>query len=207
MTLGALAMVAGAVLRRRRLKAAWSGGIAVQGRCLRTYVTTTVWRRGHHESASSSLSHVYEFTDQDGRTRRFEEDGRGTVFEGDAVVVRYPPGRPDRATALEPDDPRARAKTRLQMGFGVFATLLCVAATAVFLTATSVFQSAKDEVDDFRKRPPAEQRQEPRQPSATGWPAELPAPPVTLPTDLPVPPGPPMPSDPPMPPGFPAKHP
>ncbi|MEU7134866.1 DUF3592 domain-containing protein [Streptomyces sp. NPDC046261] len=168
LTIGALSLLFVALRRQRRLKAVWAGGIVAEGRCVRSYVTTTVWRRGPHHSASRSLSHVYEFTTPDGRTRRFEEEGSATVFEGERVLIRYPAGRPDRATAHPPGDRQARAQARLRIGFAAFATLLCLGATAVFLTVTSVFTEARDKVGQVDESP-------------------LPAPPA--PPDLPAPPG------------------
>ncbi|MFI1799228.1 DUF3592 domain-containing protein [Streptomyces sp. NPDC020379] len=133
-----------AVLRVRRLRAAWRGGIEVRGRCLRLYATTTTRRQGTHVSSSTTLNHVYEFTTPEGRVTRFEEaGGRATVVEGDTVTVRYPPGRPDRATALPPGDSRTLLGTVVLLAFLTVFVTGCVGFGVFYL---SVFKPAKDKV-------------------------------------------------------------
>ncbi|MGW2369789.1 DUF3592 domain-containing protein [Streptomyces sp. NPDC001667] len=133
-----------AVLRVRRLRAAWRSGIEVPGRCLRLYATTTTRRQGVHVSSSTTLNHVYEFTTPEGRVTRFEEaGGRATVVEGDVVTVRYPEGRPDRATALAPGD------SRTLLGMGVLLAFLAVFVTGCVgfgVFYLSVFKPLKDKV-------------------------------------------------------------
>ncbi|MBW5485408.1 DUF3592 domain-containing protein [Streptomyces bambusae] len=112
------------VLRARRLKAAWSSGIEVTGRCVGGHA---VERRGRGSAGSSrAYRHVYAFTTPDGRSHRFVEGGGpATTVPGDRVVVRYPAGRPDRATALAP----SRGATAVTIGVvGGFCGLLAAAA-------------------------------------------------------------------------------
>ncbi|MGK5731241.1 hypothetical protein [Streptomyces sp. URMC 124] len=171
MAAGGLAGMVWAAMRMRRLRAAWRSGIEVQGRCLRLYATTVTRRQGAHRSSSTTLHHVYEFTDGDGRQRRFEEaGGSATVIEGDTVVVRYPQGRPDRATAIPPGDTRTRVGMGILLVFLSFFVAGCVGFGIFYL---SVFKPAKDEVTERIKEP---------------WPsAPASAPPVTPPA-LPTPP-------------------
>ncbi|WP_424891117.1 DUF3592 domain-containing protein [Streptomyces sp. XH2] len=118
MAAGGIAGMVWAVVRMRRLRAAWRSGIEVPGRCLRLYATTTTRRQGVHTSSSTTLHHVYEFTAADGTHHRFEESGGpATVIEGDVVPVRYPQGRPDRATALPPGDVRTWVGTGVLLAF------------------------------------------------------------------------------------------
>lgn len=192
MAAGAVTAAVAAFLRLRRIKAAWNSGLTAEGRCVRTYVVTTVWRRGHQRSSSSELRHVYEFTGPDGEQRRFEEDGSATVFEGDPVVVRYPHGRPDRATALPPGDRRVKARAAVQIGFCAFFTLVSLAVAGIFFT---VAQGVSD-IDKERKRIPTAPDNRPEE-GPTGLPALPQLPP--MPTDLPA-----GPTDmPPLPSGFP----
>ncbi|MEV4743261.1 DUF3592 domain-containing protein [Streptomyces sp. NPDC049555] len=181
MTVGALAAAAGVIVRRRRLNAAWYKGVTVEGRCLRTFLTTTTWQRGTHRSTSRTISHAYEFTTPEGRTLRFEENGPSTVFEGDVVAVRYPPGRPDLATARPPGDRGVKAAFRRQLAFLTFATLLCVAVTAVF----SMVGSMLTDIGDSPGLPSS-----PGFPSSPSAPAPLPAAP-SPPALPPLPTGPP----------------
>ncbi|MEX2981624.1 DUF3592 domain-containing protein [Streptomyces sp. C36] len=196
MTVGALAAAARVIVRRRRLNEAWYRGVTVEGRCLRTFVTTATWRRGMHESTNSTISHAYEFTTPDGRTLRFEEDGPSTVFEGDIVLVRYPQGRPDLATALPPGDRATKAKFRVTLGFLTFGTLLCVAVTCVFAFTANLMTDMFEKTRDMK--PPAS----PTSPASPESPAAHPEPPAP-PSLPPLPTGPPdgFPSD--FPTGFP----
>ncbi|KND39075.1 DUF3592 domain-containing protein [Streptomyces acidiscabies] len=127
MLVGVLAMAAGVVRRSRRISTAWSSGFTAEGRCLRSY-TTTSSEAGEHHRTRTVLHHVYEFTTADGRPVRFEEkNGPGTVIEGDYVTVHYTPEHPEQATALPPMRGRLMAESGVLLVFlGVFAAL-CVA--------------------------------------------------------------------------------
>ncbi|WP_179082599.1 DUF3592 domain-containing protein [Streptomyces rectiverticillatus] len=180
MAAGGIAGMVWAVVRMRRLRAAWHSGIEVPGRCLRLYATTVTRRRGAHRSSSTTLHHVYEFTDGEGRHRRFEEaGGSATVIEGDTVVIRYPQGRPDRATALPPGDVRTRVGTGILLVFLSLFVAGCVGFGVFYL---SVFKPAKEKVterieDSWPSAPPAT-------PQVT--PPALPTPPDGPPGDLPT---------------------
>lgn len=126
-----LAIAAGAaftlIRRARRINQAWTSGLSAQARCLRVY-STTRGGLGEDHRMRTTLHHVYEFTAQDGRTVRFEEEnGPGTVIEGDLVTVRYTPGHPEQATAKPPQQGRLLAESGCFLAFlGVFAAA-CVA--------------------------------------------------------------------------------
>ncbi|CAM5407723.1 DUF3592 domain-containing protein [Streptomyces abikoensis] len=140
-----------AVVRMRRLRAAWRSGIEVPGRCLRLYATTTTRRQGPHRSSSTTLHHVYEFTDADGAYHRFEEaGGRATVIEGDAVTIRYPQGRPDRATALPPGDARTWAGTGVLLAFLAVFVAASAGFTVFYLT---VFKPVGEKVRERVEEP------------------------------------------------------
>ncbi|UQI47934.1 hypothetical protein M1P56_28160 [Streptomyces sp. HU2014] len=146
MAAGGIAGMVWAIVRMRRLRAAWRSGIEVPGRCLRLYARTVTRRRGAHSSSSTALHHVYEFTTAEGEVRRFEEaGGSATVVEGDAVVVRYPAGRPERATALPPGDVRTRIGMVLLLGFLAVFVAACVGFGAFYL---GVFKPAKEKVTE-----------------------------------------------------------
>ncbi|WP_058046215.1 DUF3592 domain-containing protein [Streptomyces roseifaciens] len=183
MAAGGIAGMVWAVMRMRRLRAAWRSGIEVQGRCVRLYATTVTRRRGAHRSSSTTLHHVYEFTDGDGRHRRFEEaGGSATVIEGDTVVVRHPQGRPDRATAIPPGD----ARTRVGMGILlVFLSLFVAGCVGFGVFYLSVFKPAKEKVterieDSWPSAPPATPRVTP-----PALPTLPDGPPDDLPTGVP----------------------
>jgi hypothetical protein len=109
-----------AVVRRsRRVSSAWNSGLTAEGRCLRTYTTTS---GGGETMVSTSLHHVYEFMTREGRTVRFEErNGPGTTLEGDIVTVHYAADHPERATAHAPARGRLAAGTGCALVFfGVF---------------------------------------------------------------------------------------
>ncbi|GAQ56723.1 DUF3592 domain-containing protein [Streptomyces acidiscabies] len=127
MLAGVLAMAAAVVRRSRRISTAWNSGFTAEGRCLRSY-TTTSSEAGEHHHTRTTLHHVYEFTAADGRPVRFEEkNGPGTVIEGDYVTVHYTPEHPEQATALPPMRGRLMAESGVLLVFlGVFAAL-CVA--------------------------------------------------------------------------------
>ncbi|MFF6913143.1 hypothetical protein [Streptomyces sp. NPDC012466] len=105
------------VLRRwLQIRGAWDSGLTARARCLRTYTTT---HGGGDTSVRTTLHHVYEFSTHDGRVIRFEEeDGRGTVLEGDCVTVYYTDGPQVRATAHAPSRGKHAAAT-----FGILAFL------------------------------------------------------------------------------------
>ncbi|MBK3566468.1 DUF3592 domain-containing protein [Streptomyces sp. MBT62] len=116
----AVAGMVGVVRRSRRVSSAWNGGLTAEGRCLRTYTTTS--GGAGDTMVSTSLHHVYEFTTREGRTVRFEEtNGPGTVLEGDIVTVHYTADRPEHATAHAPARGKLAAETGCVLVFlGVF---------------------------------------------------------------------------------------
>ncbi|MBT2507189.1 hypothetical protein J7I98_15075 [Streptomyces sp. ISL-98] len=124
----ALFMAGKTVASLLRLKAAWRSGLTAEGRCVRTYTTTS--RSGDDNRLRTTMHHVYEFTvpGGDGRPVRFEEtDGPGTVIEGDIVPVHYPADRPERATALSPERAtRATVGAVFVVGFCGVVTAFCV---------------------------------------------------------------------------------
>ncbi|WP_416974955.1 DUF3592 domain-containing protein [Streptomyces sp. 4F14] len=150
MLAGALAMAAVVIHRSRRLAAAWNSGLTAEARCLRTY-TTTSGSAGEHHHTRTTLHHVYEFTTRDGRPVRFEEEnGPGTVIEGDFVTVHYVPEHPERATARPPMRGRLMAESGVLLVFlGVFAAF-CVAfmigVHTFFDLADGVFGSGTDDL-------------------------------------------------------------
>jgi large-conductance mechanosensitive channel len=111
--------VVNVVRRSRRVTSAWNSGLTAEGRCLRTYTTTS---GGGETMVSTSLHHVYEFTTREGQTVRFEErNGPGTTLEGDIVTVHYAADHPERATAHAPARGRLAAGTGcVLVFFGVF---------------------------------------------------------------------------------------
>ncbi|MCI3930885.1 DUF3592 domain-containing protein [Streptomyces sp. AN091965] len=110
----ALVMAAVVVRRSAQVRRAWGSGLTAEARCLRTYTTTS----GHGDHVSTTLHHVYEYVTRDGRTVRFEEeDGPGTVLEGDVVTVYYAPERPERATAHAPRPVANTVATLAVLGF------------------------------------------------------------------------------------------
>jgi hypothetical protein len=117
-----------AVIRRsRRVNSAWSSGLTAEGRCLRTYTTTS---GGGDTMVSTSLHHVYEFTTREGRTVRFEErNGPGTTLEGDIVTVYYAADHPEQATAHAP----ARGKLAAGAGCALVFFGVIVAFCVVFI--------------------------------------------------------------------------
>ncbi|MBT2384603.1 DUF3592 domain-containing protein [Streptomyces sp. ISL-11] len=200
MAAGGIAAMVWAVIRMRRLRAAWRSGIEVQGRCMRLYARTTTRRQGGRRSSSTTLFHIYEFTTAEGEVRRFEEaGGSATVIEGDAIVIRYPEGRPDRATAIPPGDARTWVGTGILLAFLTVFVAACVGFAGFYLT---VFRPAKDEVTKRIKEvpsmapaePPAElpDRTPPPLPTGragdlpTGFPEDFPTgPPKDFPSGLP----------------------
>src|SRR4051794_9129742 len=99
----ALVLLGAARVIRRSLdlRRAWASGLVAEARCLRTYTTTS--GGSGDSSVSTTLHHVYEFTTREGRVVRFEEeDGPGTILEGDIITVHYAASHPDKATAQPP---------------------------------------------------------------------------------------------------------
>jgi hypothetical protein len=124
--------------RAREVRAAWNGGLTAEARCLRTYTTTS---GGGETSVRTTLHHVYEFTTREGRAVRFEEDnGPGTVVEGDVVTVHYAAERPERATAQAPAPGRLVAESGCLLAFlGVF-----IAGCVAFMVSAHLMFSAAD---------------------------------------------------------------
>ncbi|MFI9832045.1 hypothetical protein ACIHIX_30680 [Streptomyces sp. NPDC051913] len=135
------------VLRRAvQIRRAWNSGLTAEARCLRMYTTTH--GGGGDTSVHSTLHHVFEFTARDGRTVRFEEeDGPGTILEGDFVTVYYAEGATVVATAKVPRRTVLAAST-----IGVLAFLGVVAGFCVVFMITFSQMSDEfgfgDDVDD-----------------------------------------------------------
>ncbi|SNX60990.1 hypothetical protein SAMN06272735_3191 [Streptomyces sp. TLI_55] len=123
--------------RAMQLRRAWNSGLTAEARCLRVYTTTH--GGGSDTSVSTTLHHVYEFTARDGRAVRFEEeDGPGTVLEGDFVTVYYAEGATVIATAKAP-----RRTALAASMIGVLAFLGVVAGFCIAFMIT--FHQASDE--------------------------------------------------------------
>ncbi|MEV6398986.1 DUF3592 domain-containing protein [Streptomyces sp. NPDC051907] len=128
---GCVAVMALAVVRMRRLRAAWNSGVAVPGRCLSSYAGT----RRRQGSGATAHHHVYEFFGPDGLPVRFDEaGGPATIAPGDTVVIRYPAGRPDRATAIPPSHGRVLAATGVVLVLGS----LMIAGAVAFMAGYDV---------------------------------------------------------------------
>ncbi|MFI6404311.1 DUF3592 domain-containing protein [Streptomyces sp. NPDC050548] len=135
----ALAGMVAVVRRSRRVSSAWNSGLTAEGRCLRTYTTTS--GGAGDTMVSTSLHHVYEFTTRDGRTVRFEEaNGPGTVLEGDIVTVHYAADHPERATAHAP----ARGKLAAEMGCVLVFLGVFIAFCIGFIVVTHEMARAAD---------------------------------------------------------------
>jgi hypothetical protein len=136
MIAGAVCAIVASLRRTRQIRSAWNGGLTAEGRCLRSYTTTS---GGGETSVRTTLHHVYEFTTREGRTVRFEErNGPATTIEGDFVTVHYTAEHPERATAHAP----ARGRLATESGcllafFGVFIAF-CLAFMVVVHTMFSV---------------------------------------------------------------------
>ncbi|MFF5300618.1 DUF3592 domain-containing protein [Streptomyces sp. NPDC013161] len=126
-----------AVIRRsRRVNSAWSSGLTAEGRCLRTYTTTS---GGGDTMVSTSLHHVYEFTTREGRAVRFEErNGPGTTLEGDIVTVYYAADHPEQATAHAPSRGKLAAGAGCALAFFGVIVAFCV---LFILVAHKMFDS------------------------------------------------------------------
>ncbi|MER7928894.1 DUF3592 domain-containing protein [Streptomyces sp. NPDC096057] len=129
----------GVVRGSRRVSSAWGSGLTAEGRCLRTYTTTS---GGGDTMVSTTLHHVYEFTTREGSTVRFEEqNGPGTVLEGDIVTIHYTAEHPERATAHTP------ARGKLAAGTGcalVFLGVFIVFCIGFMLVVHTMFTAADD---------------------------------------------------------------
>lgn len=105
---GVIAMAVAVINRHLRMREAWASGLTAEGRCLRTYTTTS--GHGDRSHIRTTLHHVYEFTPPAGRPVRFEEqNGPATIIEGDFVTVYYAADRPEAATVQAPDPARSAA--------------------------------------------------------------------------------------------------
>ncbi|MCW8383785.1 DUF3592 domain-containing protein [Streptomyces justiciae] len=134
--------------RAMQIRRAWNSGLTAEARCLRVYTTT---HGGSGDtSVSTTLHHVYEFTARDGRTVRFEEeDGPGTVLEGDFVTVYYAEGATVVATAKAP---RRTALAASMIGVLAFLGVVagfCIAFMITFNQMSDEFGFGfGDDVDD-----------------------------------------------------------
>ncbi|MFF7687933.1 DUF3592 domain-containing protein [Streptomyces syringium] len=206
LAVGGIAAIVWAVVRLRRLRSAWRSGLTAHAVCLRSYATTRTRRNGMHRSSSTTLTHLYEFTTPEGQTLRFEESGGpSSVVPGDTVPVRYPAGRPDRATAIPPGD------TKTVVGIGVLLAFLTVFVTACVgfgVFYLTVFGGLKDKAKDVIERS-EDGVNAPAPPPSPSAPALPTGPPDGFPTGPPdgFPTGPPkgFPSD--LPSGFPSGFP
>ena len=136
MIAGAVCAIVASLRRTRQIRRAWDGGLTAEGRCLRSYTTTS---GGGETSVRTTLHHVYEFTTREGRTVRFDErNGPATTIEGDFVTVHYTAGHPERATALAPARGRLTAESGCLLAFfGVFIAF-CLVFMVVVHTMFSV---------------------------------------------------------------------
>ncbi|GHF50492.1 hypothetical protein GCM10010218_35050 [Streptomyces mashuensis] len=180
---GGIAGMVAVLLRARRLQAAWDSGIAVEGRCVAGYVVTRT--HGHGRPGHSVWHHVHEFTTPEGEVRRLEEaGGPRTVVPGDTVTVRYPHGRPGRATALPP---AARSRTLLGTGcvmaFLVVFVLAALSFMGFYLTVFKpMWHTARTGGTGSTRTVP----DLPPLPSLpTTWPTDLPPPPADVPLPRP----------------------
>lgn len=135
MIAGVSAMAVRTIARSRQISGAWNHGLTAEGRCLRSYTTTS--GGSGDTSTTTTLHHVYEFATREGRTVRFDEtNGPSTVIEGDFVTVHYLPDHPERATAHPP------ARGRLAAGTGcalVFFGVFIASCIAFMVTAHALF--------------------------------------------------------------------
>ena len=107
-----------------RLRSAWNSGQTAEGRCLRTFTTT---RGGGETRVYTVRHHVFEFTAQDGRPVRFEEEGcPATIIEGDFVTVYYKAGEEADATAKAPSPLGNATSTAGQLAFLGVVFVFCV---------------------------------------------------------------------------------
>lgn len=138
---GAIFLAVHVVRRALRIRSAWNSGLTAEARCLRTFTTTHGGR--NNTSVRTTLHHVYEFTTRDGRLIRFEEeDGPGTVIEGDIVTVHYTEGSEVVATAHRPSHAKVVAATA---GILVFLGVIVVFCVGFMVVNSQVFGP----IDDF----------------------------------------------------------
>ncbi|MER5661921.1 DUF3592 domain-containing protein [Streptomyces mirabilis] len=122
---GAIFMAVVVVRRSLDISRAWNSGLIAEGRCLRSYTTTS--GGGGDTSVSTTLHHVYEFMTRDGRTVRFEEpNGPATIVEGDIVPVHYIAERPEKATAHAPSRGLLAAGTVFTLVLCTVIVLFCI---------------------------------------------------------------------------------
>jgi hypothetical protein len=126
------------VLRRSlQIRGAWGSGLTAEARCLRTYTTTH--GGGHDTSVRTALHHVYEFITHDGRVIRFEEEnGRGTILEGDYVTVYYTDGPQVAATAHAPSRGKHAAATFGILAFLGVIVMFCVGFMAMYTEMSAI---------------------------------------------------------------------
>ncbi|MGW2524905.1 hypothetical protein ACWC09_49785 [Streptomyces sp. NPDC001617] len=145
---GALFMAYRVVRRWLQVRGAWNSGLTAQGRCLRMFTTTH--GGANDTSVRTTLHHVYEFTTQDGRAIRFEEEnGPATHLEGDLVTVYYKDGPNVVATAHAPG--RALGQTAATFGILAFLGVIVLFCVGFMVTYAEVFQPIGDalfSVDD-----------------------------------------------------------
>jgi hypothetical protein len=129
------------VLRRwLQMRGAWNSGLTAEARCLRAFTTTH--GGGHDTSVHTTLHHVYEFITHDGRVIRFEEeDGPGTIIEGDYVTVHYTDGPQVVATAHAPSRGRHAAAT---IGILAFLGVIVVFCVGFMVTYAEMSATAPD---------------------------------------------------------------
>ncbi|MGQ4361290.1 DUF3592 domain-containing protein [Streptomyces sp. SAS_272] len=136
MIVGVLFLAYKTLGRTRQVRAAWDSGVTAEGRCLRTYTSTS--GGSGDTSVSTTLHHVYEFTTRDGRAFRFDEGGGpGTVIEGDIVTVFYAPEHPEGATARPPSRGKLAAGTGCLLAFFAVFIVFCVVAMVAAHTVFS----------------------------------------------------------------------
>ncbi|GAA3825975.1 hypothetical protein GCM10022403_069160 [Streptomyces coacervatus] len=127
------------VLRRSlQIRSAWNSGLTAEGRCLRMFTTT---HGGSGDSSvSTTLHHVYEFTARDGRVVRFEEEnGSGTILEGDFVTVYYAEGADVVATAKAPRRGALAAGTIAILAFLGVIAVFCIGFMVTFHEMSDAF--------------------------------------------------------------------
>ncbi|WP_328496133.1 DUF3592 domain-containing protein [Streptomyces sp. NBC_00414] len=150
----AMLFLASRVIRRSlQLRRIWNSGLTAEARCLRTYTTTS--GGSGDSSVHTTLHHVYEFTARDGRSIRFEEeDGPGTIVEGDLVVVYYAEGEMVRATARPPGHGRNTARTAVALTFLGLIVAACVGFAVTYAEMSEAGDSLSDDsdqvFDDFK---------------------------------------------------------
>jgi len=130
---GALFMASRVLRRWLQLRSAWNSGLTAEARCLRMY-TTTHGGSGDTQ-VRTTLHHVYEFTTQDGRVIRFEEEGGpGTTVEGDIVTVHHTGGEEVVATAHAPGRAKHAATLVGTLAFLGVVVAFCVVFMVTFTT-------------------------------------------------------------------------